>query len=570
MAAGLLLKSVLLQDAQGTSPSIDDVVVPSGLAFLPGAWPGGGALTYNPREERLAEAGGYKARGFYDLFYERIHVVPIRLDVGNLLSAQVRPVEVWNAHFTPQLLSAITPASTEGSSLTGEAVPREFAALESLTYLLNISLTGPPSFSGSYTFEFPDEQPALLISGKRVVPFPFQHNWIEAVMESLSWRTGLIEPEDGGEQRWMLREWPRRTLTYKTLLAISNDVEVNARVRAMFDALMFGWMHRVWAVPVWVDAQRVQVPLDAGTQIIPVNTVGRDYDVGGFIMIWLNEFTYEAAEILEVADDEITTARGLQSAWPAFQTVVMPARLATLPDSTSLDGVAHDVESVSTEWLIQPEDVSTLRARAAGARTLYRGIDVLLTKNDYSSTIDRELIRPQAVVDYEVGRRFREDSWLALKQSNKWALLLNGHAQMADFFDWLNGRKGKLVPVWLPSWNRDFQILETVAALATGLVVTENFYSSMYALASTRRDVMIRLVNGTTFFRRITGSAQNLDGTETISIDSALGQIVNPADVDRISFLRFVRLESDQIEVAYESSEAARSVFKLVDLPASE
>jgi hypothetical protein len=84
--------------------------------------------------------------------------------------------------------------------------------------------------------------------------------------------------------------------------------------------------------------------------------------------------------------------------------------------------------------------------------------------------------------------------------------------------------------------------------------------------APSRRDVMIRLLNGAYYFRRITNAVINSDGTETLTIDSAIGTLVPVANIDRISFLIPSRLDADAIEIGWASGNVASSVFKVTDL----
>ncbi len=68
-------------------------------------------------------------------------------------------------------------------------------------------------------------------------------------------------------------------------------------------------------------------------------------------------------------------------------------------------------------------------------------------------------------------------------------------------------------------------------------------------------------------FRRITGAVENSDGaTEGISLDAPLPALIAPEDVDRISFLRLARLDSDKLTVAWSSIKTARSQFRTFDL----
>ena len=76
-----------------------------------------------------------------------------------------------------------------------------------------------------------------------------------------------------------------------------------------------------------------------------------------------------------------------------------------------------------------------------------------------------------------------------------------------------------------------------------------------------RRDIEIRLKDGTIFRRRIDSSSPLDTQSERIGITTALGQQVEPEDVEQIQYLMFMRLNSDNIEILWETPTIARATF---------
>lgn len=64
-------------------------------------------------ENPTSNAGDYLG-GFVDHLYNKIHINPPALDMGNLVSNQLRTVELWNAFFTSVNLSSFVGTNTEG------------------------------------------------------------------------------------------------------------------------------------------------------------------------------------------------------------------------------------------------------------------------------------------------------------------------------------------------------------------------------------------------------------------------------------------------------------------------
>ena len=90
---------------------------------------------------------------FADDFYNRIHVTPNPINVGNLLAEDTRFITVWNAFFDQkQLLSVINETDTSGITLTGPfPEPTEFQELEDRIYTLTVSLNGSPLIDATFS-----------------------------------------------------------------------------------------------------------------------------------------------------------------------------------------------------------------------------------------------------------------------------------------------------------------------------------------------------------------------------------------------------------------------------------
>lgn len=102
--AGAILPSGLPSDpAYGAAykflPAPLTLPYPSALASNP---PNSGAMANNlPVAEIVVGFTGNIVRQFEQDWYHHVHLLPAKIALGNLLSTQMRQVEVWNAHFAP-------------------------------------------------------------------------------------------------------------------------------------------------------------------------------------------------------------------------------------------------------------------------------------------------------------------------------------------------------------------------------------------------------------------------------------------------------------------------------------
>src|SRR3546814_15170582 len=89
--------------------------------------------------------GAVAAVSYFDDFYNRIHIAPSRIDLGNLISVQTRNVVVWNAWLDqPRSLTALDFVAAGGITATGEgALPLAFAPLQQRTWSIAVGTEGP-------------------------------------------------------------------------------------------------------------------------------------------------------------------------------------------------------------------------------------------------------------------------------------------------------------------------------------------------------------------------------------------------------------------------------------------
>lgn len=552
--SGALLPSGILESSAGFTPALDDrarfPLPPFGDDCLLASALAYGARTSAQPVATLEGANGAGARlpAYLDDFYYRVHVRPSRVDLGNLLSTQIRPVEVWNAHFDPKLLSSIGESGTDGITLNAPAnPPTTFGGLESRAYTATVTTAGPAVISGAYTFNFPTEAPVLLLVGRRIIAFPFRPNWREPVVERLEWLTNVLEAYDGSEQRVRLRRFPRRGFEYLTMAA--NNAE-----RRKLETILYDWQARVWGLPVWTDGTYLGVNLPLGASAIPVETATRDYEDGG-LLILIDGMESEFLEIVSVGASSITTKTSTLRAWGP-QTIVAPVRAARMAEVARLDRV-HD-EALEMKVRFDLEDGEG-RAALAEAAT-YRGFAVLEQKPDASQDISSEFARSLTTLDFLTGKRSVDDRAGLPFVRNSYSWLLPDRATEHAHRQFLLARGGRWKPLWIPSWTSDLTLAQNVGAGASNIYVEDADYVQHLLGKVGKRDIRIRLKSGTIYYRRIINAtdAGVPAGQEQLNLDSPLPAAFNVSDVDSIMFMALQRLDGDGVEIAWDTVSVAR------------
>ncbi|MBN0189364.1 hypothetical protein JTL49_34220, partial [Pseudomonas aeruginosa] len=130
----------------GITPNIDALELNQDIslaAVAASTW-GGAYGAHQPVEVIHSTYQAVHQSALEENYYNRLWLIPGRLDLGNVVSVQERPVSVWNAHFTPRTLSRIDREDADGISLAGQpSPPLPFAALQERVWTVAVSTEGP-------------------------------------------------------------------------------------------------------------------------------------------------------------------------------------------------------------------------------------------------------------------------------------------------------------------------------------------------------------------------------------------------------------------------------------------
>lgn len=495
---------------------------------------------------------GDVVHSFRDDYYYRIHLLPTDLDMGNASADQLFTVEVWNAYFTGQLLDDIIETDTDGLELTEPAAfPTTFAPLESRLYQLRFLGDNTPQVDATYDFSFPAETPRLSVTGSQVRAWAFRPNWIEPVIERLEWKTDVLEHYDGTEQRIGGRSGPRRIFEFRVTARMED--------RERLAALIWGWQANPFALPMWQEPRALTASALVGDTVVFLDTTEREFHDGGLAVILADSGTSELVEIdTLLADDRMTLADELKNNWPAG-TAIYPARIALLTDAQAVH--AHNSVVEDGRFQFQVLDPGTVTPDSGPIS--YRNYPVLVLGQNWREGSDVEFTRKLATLDSGFTAPYRDDESgrPARVQTYRWTF--RGRSAIDDYLAWLYDRDGRRVPIWADTGERDLTLTTPIGGSDLSIRVVNIGYTRNIYQQIGRRDIVIRLKDGTRFFRHITGSIELSATEEQLSIGSDLGQAVALEDVTMISWLEFVRLDGDAVEIAWHTPEVIESVFGL-------
>ena len=360
------------------------------------------------------------------------------------------------------------------------------------------------------------------------------------MLERLLFRSDVLQAYDATEQLRGTRATPRRMFEY--------DFEVDDDLRRLMVSRLFGTGAGRWQLPIWNDGVALAAPLTAGSTSVPIDTSLREFVVGFAVVIDQHGLQSELLTVSDV-DPDALTVEATTRAWPAGS-MVYPAIVARMEGATTLQAFT-DAHGYGIARLIS---VMPNPASATPPATTYRGLpvfDLCTMANDPASSMDRLV----ETMDDDLGIPVVFDfAGLSLPTQNVRVALdgLDEIAELRGLIYWLDGMRRVL---WVPTFLRDLRVVSDISAVATQLVIAFCGYSESVNLALNRRDIEIEAA-GARYRRRITACEDLGNGTERLTLDSALGTAVAAGAIDRVSYLQLMRSDSDIFELAWMTESA--------------
>lgn len=489
----------------------------------------------------MAPIVGQRANSFFHDFYNRIHVNPRTIALGNSFDSIQRDVSVWNAYVTAKNLSSIAESGTDGMLLSGVTTPPlTYTPLEEHVYTLTVTLLGPAAIDAKYTFNFPGEPVIMSVSGSRVTVWPFAPNWQTPVNEILEWKTQVIRSFDGSEQRRGLRTKARRSFSY--YMSLSGDSA------ARFDNFLWGWQNRSFAMPVWMDKRRITSDVSIDATTISVNTTDRSFVAGGLAILFKDEVTYEIVEVLTVLANTLTLSRQTVQAWPVG-TAIYPVVIGQLPSSVPVMRHSDRVISATVDFDCDPVSTNPY-VPVVSASLTYDGVEVITRQPDWKSGVDNTSDFTYETLDMGTGAviHYQTEQFPRIRRAYKW--LLKSRESVRQMRELLGRTRGQLKSVYVPTWHHDLRVVVDIDESAVSIVVADNDFHLMVGVNAARDRLMLQLVDGTVFYRKILGTSKVAEGT-MLTIDSAFGQDIPKTSVRNVFMLMRNRLATDKIELQW-------------------
>lgn len=488
------------------------------------------------------------------------HVVLVRL--GNALSIYVNKA----LRATTTITSGLPTLAEAGQFRIGAGISGDFHYYADEVALYTHALS-PTRISVHYEAMFND----LLLTGQcnirtsatlngsaepNPVAYPFRHNWTEPVVERLRWRSSVYEPTSGSAEFARQRSGLRRQVEYQHLL-------YSEELRRRFDARSFGG--RKALVQFEPDKVRLGTALPAGATSVAGDFAYLDFEASHWALFYESDDKYEHRLLTSVTDSLLQWDEALANDYEPW-TFVKPARVAQLPEEQESD-LLTDIyadASVIYDYLPEDEPLAPRRIIPFVPSVTYRSREVfdLATwqGHDYSETPRIRFTSDRSLVDAETGTFSTKQYRWGARESRGYNMILQGRETIARYLGWLYARAGRFEPFWMPTFRQD---LAPISRSGNVLQVKGNEYTDLYAGSSTRVDLAFVYADNTMQLRRIQQVGVSGDD-DVLGLDAAVPTFTN---LRWLSFLRRVTLDSDDLEIAWETDSVVRVAFGVTDAP---
>lgn len=367
--------------------------------------------------------------------------------------------------------------------------------------------------------------------------WPFEPNWASPVGESVEWLTDIMMSPSGSEQRRCLRMSPRRTLDF--------SVAAHESERTFVDNMLASYGSAKWYLPIWHDV-RISTNISDPSEI----RCRTDGIVAGAILFIAGDspYDFQITEALSVGGGSITVDPPLKAPLLAGARV-FPVGVGTLIEEPTISPLSDNLIIFETQFRMSKYPDTTRGIGETGADS-YRGHPVLAKEPDWGNRPERRTVRLIDRFDSSTAEPVEIDTAMRPFPTEKFHWILDGFQGHADFYNLLEGLRGRAIPTWVPTWMEDFTITSAVAPAASTIEVRLCGFTRAGGPRPERRDIVIETLDGTRFFRRITASVSG-ETTERLTLDTPLGVALNPSEVVRVCFINLMRLDHDSIEISH-------------------
>lgn len=500
----------------------------------------------NPVSPAPTSFKGMCSRSIAEDWVDRVHILPRRIDFGNILGTVIDNLELFSS-FRDQDVSftAFTNNVGVGMSITDlPGLPVTVTPFSGLFLTLETTTLGDPQFNTTLDFVFDVGTLMMPVTGTRVIMFPYEPD--APMIETLKFLTDIYVHKDGSEQRVALRKNPRSSFNMEYS-------RLEGTERSRIDMLMFDWQSRVFGLPLWHESMQLTQSTLVNDTVINVDTTTfKDLRVGSILMLLQSdEVTFEALEISSFTANTITLTSGVQFAHPAGATLVMPVRTAITKGD--FRGQREPTGLGRFQIVFDVIDNDSDLADTSAFNTF--NTKVLLDDKNFIDDVMSETYKKRIIrFDNETGIITNGSPWDVNQRFSTKTFKTNNRQELWEVRQLLHALRGRQVSFWVPTFSKEFIPTEGLTSGNQLLTIENVGYSIFVQNRPPKEKIRVTLTNGIELLRDITSSAEIDRFTEQLTVDSGWPSTEPLSNIKSIDIFEPVRIDSDNIKIEHENA----------------
>lgn len=200
--------------------------------------------------------------------------------------------------------------------------------------------------------------------------------------------------------------------------------------------------------------------------------------------------------------------------------------------------------------------------------TVYASYDVLEIQPSREGEKPHSYSRPFSLFDTKTGQRSSSPNGPMPAVTHPFIWVAQGRPACQQVIDFLLARKGRAVPFWVPTYQRDLRPSEDILTDGEDITIKRVSYTSqMFVAGGARRHLAVFPHPGAApLYRKVLNSEESISGTETLTVDSSFPGTY-PKDTVMISFLVLCRLTEDMNSYEWLTNEVIRAELSFTEIP---
>lgn len=499
----------------------------------------------SPVSPSAVNVSGLCAKSIGEDWVDRVHVLPRRIDFGNILGTVNTAIEVFSA-FRAQDISFTAFVNNVGAGMQITdlpSLPATITPFAGITMNLETTTEGVPQFNTTLDFVFDVGTFNMPVTGQRVIMFPYRPDM--PMRETLGFLTEIFEHTDGSEQRVALRKNPRQ----KFNMTLSR---LEGTERSRIDMLMFDWQARVFGLPMWHEPSELTVATAVNDTTITVDsTANADLRVGGLaIVLQPDEVTFDALQISSFTATTITFNAGVQNIHPVG-TQVFPIRTVLANQIFTGERFAQNLSKFQIEFSVIDNDSNL--ADTSAFNTF--GGKVFLDDANFIDTVLRESYQKRLTIfDNDTGVLNQDSPWTVNRRGSSKTFITQSRAALWNVRRLMHALRGRQVSFWIPTFYKEVIPTATLASGAATMTIENVGYNRFVQNRSPKDEFRIVLKNGTLLERTVSSSNEISSTSEQITFDDTWPSTITVDEIERVEILEKVRIDTDNIVISHENT----------------